>query len=270
MVEIATQTAEGQAAVAEAQAVIAAKEAEGTAAQPGEPDAKKPAAPAVDYEAKSKAQELDIARLTKLVEDSRGREIGQLRQKEIGDLIRKIDANQELLAEAFVTQDVEGFKAKKKALDDQTKQAQLTADVEKVAVEALAEMKELETGLIALGANKDSAHYKSSFEAVGLYWKQFLETGDKFYSERATKEAHRAARKMEKELEAPATAKAIKEATDKAVKKTKEELGAFDVGAGGESGGGNMEGKALEAAVAEGKILLTPAISAKLHSYWNK
>jgi len=32
MVEIATQTAEGQAAVAEAQAVIAAKEAEGTAA----------------------------------------------------------------------------------------------------------------------------------------------------------------------------------------------------------------------------------------------
>lgn len=240
--QTAEQTTEGAQAVAEAQAVIAETEAK----KPTEP-AK--AEPEVDWKAKAQELESNIAKLTKQVEDGRSREIAVLTQAKRDDLLRVIAERQEVLATAVESQDWAKYRQTIGEIDARERQTQLTAEVEEVRASALEELADVDK---ELGGGLDK---HPLFDAVRLYWNQGVKTGNPYYFERAVAEAHKAARKLEKETTGKTHAKALKDAKEEARKAALVEAGAFDNGAGAEAGGGAASIQSLVNKYGKGEAL---------------
>ena len=217
------ETAEATAPVEE----LAAK----TEAQPPVEAAKPPEPPVESEEVKGLRAE--VAKLTKQAGDSRGREIGLLKQAERDALIQRIAEKQEALATAVETQDWAAYRAKVEEINDAARQTQLTAEQETVRQEALTELLEMEE---RLGGHLDK---NPLFANALLFWRN-----GRF--EKAVAEAHKAGAKLIQEklvTMGKEHAKSLKEATAAAAKAAKEEAGAFDLTTGRGAGAGGKPSK---------------------------
>ena len=210
--------AEAEGAVAQAEAVVAAEAT------------KPPEAPAVETE-EVKALRVEVAKLTKQVEDDRGREIGHLKQAERDALIQRIADKQEALAEGVESQDWVAYRAKVQAINEAASQSQLTAETEAVRQEALTELMEINT---AIGGGLET---NPLFANVLLFYRNGR-------YEKSVAEARRVEAKMARDetaVQAKTHSKAIKDAEEAAAKAARVEAGVFDLGAGAEAGGGGKK-----------------------------
>jgi len=219
-------------AVVETQVAVAEAGTEVSAETTATPEVEK--ADEVDWKAQAETQKAENAKLEKLIEDSRGREIGLLKQAERDALAKRTADKVEALAAAMESQDWDGYRAKVQEIDTQASKAQSAAATEEEREAAKAELFEIDE---RLGGNLES---HALFENVRLYWRQGLSTENPYYFQRAVAEAHKAeARLAREELDKTRrdNDKAMKAAIAEAEKRAKEESGLYDVGAGAEIGG---------------------------------
>ena len=245
MVQEAELKTEATEAVAEAEAVVAA-------------EATKPPEPSIDWKARAEEAEArrvtleaNMAKLTKEIEDNRGREIGQLRQKERDDLAVQNTEMLRALATAVRTQEWDAYDTKVKEINEQASKSHLTAEVEAAKQEAYAELQQIDEDM---GGTLDS---HPLFESTRLYWRQAQSTGNSAYYLKAVAEAHKASVKLAKEetaSQAKTHLKAIKDAEAAATKAAKEAAGVHDLALGPAAGGMGITKDNIDALHLQGKV----------------